>query len=114
MAAPRLLRPSGGRQKVGRAVTALPNPVFRPFIWDTGATTVLPYESIGLRAGRRVTWFLIASKHPSQGNVQADIGCGEPRAVVFGYGDFKRRALIKVQRAAHAQHDARVGERRHA
>ena len=45
--------------------------------------------------------------------MQADIGRAAVQAVIFGDRDFKRRMLAEPQRAAEADHDARIGKRRH-
>ena len=45
--------------------------------------------------------------------MQADIGRAAVQAVIFGNGDLKRRVLAEPQRAAEADHDARIGEWRH-
>ena len=45
--------------------------------------------------------------------MQADIGRAAVQAVIFGNGDLKRRVLAEPQRAAEADHDPRIGERRH-
>ena len=45
--------------------------------------------------------------------MQADIGRAAVQAVIFGNGDLKRRVLAEPQRAAEADHNARIGERRH-
>ena len=45
--------------------------------------------------------------------MQADIGRAAVQAVVFGDRDLKRYLLAEPQRAAEADHDPRIGERRH-
>ena len=45
--------------------------------------------------------------------MQADIGRAAVQAVIFGDPDFKRHMLAEPQRAAEADHDARIGKRRH-
>ena len=45
--------------------------------------------------------------------MQADIGRAAVQAVIFGDRDLKRCLLAEPQRAAEAEHDARIGERRH-
>ena len=45
--------------------------------------------------------------------MQADIGRAAVQAVIFGNGDLKRRVPAEPHRAAEADHDAGIGERRH-
>ena len=45
--------------------------------------------------------------------MQADIGRTAVQAVIFGDRDLKRRLLAEPQRAAEAEHDTRIGKRRH-
>ena len=51
----------------------------------------------------------MALRLPTDRDVQADIGRAAVQAVIIGDRDLKRRLLAEPQRAAEADHDARLG-----